>query len=119
MNAIFVTGRLVVDPQVRPVSGTMKVATVAIAVQDVGKKQTVSYFDVDFWNKTAELVGKYFIKGSTISLQGKLKQDSYVDKKTNQTVKKVKIVADQILNLPQQTNNVETDDVEVEEGVSF
>lgn len=118
MNQVFITGKLVADPQVRPVSNNMKVATFSIAVPDGGKKNTTSFFDVDAWNKTAELVGQYFTKGQTISIQGKLRQDSYVDKKTNQTVKKLKIVADQILNLPQ-LQPQETSTAPEEEEVAF
>lgn len=119
MNQVFVTGKLVADPQVRNLANNMKVTTFSVAVADGGKKQTTSFFDVDAWNKTAELIGKYFTKGQSISLQGKLRQDSYVDKKTNQTVKKVKIVVDQVLNLPQFPVQDEVEQVQVEEEVAF
>lgn len=107
MNNVFISGKLVTDPQVRP-AGQYKVASVSIAVTDMGKKQSTSFFDVEAWNKTAEMLGQYFVKGKTISLQGKLKQDSYTDQKTNQTVKKVKIVVDSILNLPQNDSSENT-----------
>lgn len=122
MNHVFVSGKLVSDPVVRVVSGDMKVAGFSIAIKDAGKRGTTSFFDVDCWNKTAELVGKNFVKGNTISLVGKLKQDSYQDKKTNATVKKVKIVADSIINLPQAdvvNEYVNNDEVEVGSGETY
>lgn len=119
MNNVFISGKLVSDPQVRP-AGQYKVAGFSIAVTDAGKKQSTSFFDVEAWNKTAEMIGQYFVKGRTISLQGKLKQDSYTDQKTNQTVKKVKIVVDSILNLPQGENSfVENQNAPVEEPLRF
>lgn len=124
MNNVYLSGRLTSDPNTRP-AGQYKVSTFGLAVQDAGKKQTVSFFDVEAWQKSAELVGKYFVKGDTLSLQGKLKMDSYTDKKTNQNVKKVKIVVDEILNLPREKDVVNTDqnqdehEIEVGDPVQF
>lgn len=98
MNEVFISGKLVSDPVVRIVGGSMKVATTSIAVKDGGKKETTSFYDVDFWQKSAELVGSYFVKGNQISLRGHLKQDTY--EKDGKKVSRVKIVADEILNLP-------------------
>lgn len=100
MNNVFLSGNCVADPNVRTVGGgSMKVGTVSIAVKDAGKKNTTSYFDLEFWNKTAELLGQHYFKGKQIAIAGKLKQESYQNKE-GKAVKNIKVVCDEILNLP-------------------
>jgi len=99
MNVVFVSGNLVKDPEVRVVGTNLKVATVGVAVKDRGKKNTVSFFDIDFWNQSAELIGQHYVKGQQISVRGVLKQESY-NNKEGVKINKVKIISDEILNLP-------------------
>ena len=100
MNEVYVSGNLVADPTVQVV-GEYKVCRVGIVVNDKGKKKTSSLFNVDIWNKAAELVGQFYVKGQLLSIRGSLKQESY--EKDGKKVSVVKIISNEILNLPNRT----------------
>lgn len=100
MNNIYLSGNLVSDPNVRLVGDKMKVANVALAVKDAGKKNTTSFIELTAWNKTADLLMQYFVKGQSLAVAGVVKQEKWVDKKTEKEVSKVVVIVNEILNLP-------------------
>lgn len=115
MNNVFISGNLVADPAVRVVGSNLKVCSVSVGVKDrvgKGKPATTSFFDLEMWNKTAELVGQYFVKGQTLSVVGALKQESYTNKKGEQ-VKRIKITVDEIINLPSSKSAPQPQEVNV------
>jgi single-strand DNA-binding protein len=60
------------------------------------KVETVHFFDIVAWAKTAELVSQYCKKGSLVLVDGKLTQERWDDKNTGKKMSKVKIVAERI-----------------------
>jgi single-strand DNA-binding protein len=60
------------------------------------KVETVHFFDIVAWAKTAELVSQYCKKGSLVLVDGKLSQERWDDKNTGKKMSKVKIVAERI-----------------------
>ncbi len=73
-------GNLTKDPEVKTTATGKKVATFALAIND-GKDQNgaevVQYFNLNAWDKTAELIEKYVKKGHKIMASGKLKNRSW------------------------------------------
>jgi len=59
----------------------------------------ILFFDVEAWDKAAELISEYFSKGSPIHLVGRLKQDRWQDDNGNQR-SRVKVVVQSIQFLP-------------------
>lgn len=108
MNQVVLTGRLVSDPVSRKIGDSRKVANFSIAVEDrTGpntKEKSVSFIDICAWGKTADIILENFAKGSMLAIAGYLKQDSYTDRNGNE-VKKVQIVANEILNIPRKSNS--------------
>lgn len=100
MNIVIIKGNTTRDPELRYTPNGTAICSVGVAVNErwtdkSGEKQErVSFFDVEFWNKTAETVAQYFRKGKPILIQGKLRQDTWEDKQTGQKRSKVKIIAD-------------------------
>lgn len=81
MNVIILTGRITKDLELRETTSGTKVLQFNIAVQRDYKNKDGIY-DADFincqaFNKTAEMISKYFKKGSRIGVQGKLQNNNY------------------------------------------
>lgn len=78
MNKVVLMGRMTADPDVRQ-AGETQVVNFTIAVNSRRKEQE---HNADFprcvaFGKTAELIGKYFHKGSQICVSGHLQTGSY------------------------------------------
>lgn len=78
MNKVVLMGRLTRDPEIRQ-AGETQVCSFTIAVNRRKKEQE---HDADFprcvaFGKTAELIGKYFYKGSQICVSGHIQTGSY------------------------------------------
>lgn len=77
MNSIVLSGRLTRDPELRHTSGGDAVCNMRLAVDRAGGKTDDGYgagfFDVQCWNRQAELAAQYLTKGSRVAFQGELR----------------------------------------------
>lgn len=102
-NRVVLVGNLTRDPELRSTPSGATVAAIGLAVNERRKDQggnwieETSFFDVDVWNRSAEVLRDYTTKGSPILVEGRLKQDVW--EQDGQKRYKVKIVADRILLL--------------------
>ena len=98
LNSILIEGNLVRDPESVELANGSKAAVFTVATnryfsQDNEKKSEVSFFDVEAWNRTADLCLKTLAKGWGVRVVGRLKQDRWTDKEgRNQS--KVKIIGE-------------------------
>ena len=81
MNKVFLIGRMVKDPELRytPGSGTA-VTTLTLAVDKYNtatKQKEADFINVVVWNKTAENVANYMVKGSQLAVSGRIQTRSY------------------------------------------
>jgi single-strand DNA-binding protein len=74
---VFVSGRLTRDPELRQ-AGEHTIATLSIAENYAREK--VNYYEIEVWNKQAEIAGKHLGKGSLIQVSGNLVTDKYTRK---------------------------------------
>lgn len=86
MNKVLVTGRMVKDATIND-TGNTKIAKFTVATQRNFKDKDGKY-GADFpmctaFGKTAELIEKYFHKGSQIGVIGRINTGSYTDKNGN------------------------------------
>lgn len=86
-NVIALTGRLTSDIEVKTFDSGDRSTSFSLAVQRNFKNKNGEY-DADFiprkaWNGTADILQKYFKKGSMVPVTGELRQDKYVDKDGN------------------------------------
>ena len=79
LNKVILGGRLTTDPELRQTSGGVSTLSVSIAYNSPNKNAETQYFDLVFWRAAAELVAKYFRKGSNICVVGSLKNRSWTD----------------------------------------
>lgn len=80
MNRVWITGRLVKDPELtKTVKGTpncqFSLAVNRPVIRD-GKKE-VDFINCIVWNKMAESLTKYQKKGNLLGIQGQFRTDTY------------------------------------------
>lgn len=75
INKIILVGNVGKDPQVREVNGK-KVATFSLAVKDRVTDET-EWFNVEVWEKKAEVVERYVAKGMLLYVEGRLRTRKY------------------------------------------
>jgi single-strand DNA-binding protein len=80
MNTVSLIGRLTADPELRYFETGKSVAKFSIAVNRT--KEETDFFDVEAWEKTAEVAGQYCRKGSQVGISGSLVQERWRDKTT-------------------------------------
>jgi len=96
MNKVIVSGNLTKEPELRYLPDGTAVGSFSIAVNEKYKdKETVSFFDVTVWGKTAENCGQYIFKGSKVLIEGRLKQESWEDKEGKKQYR-IKIIAQRV-----------------------
>lgn len=80
-NKVIIAGRLTLDPELKTTTAGVSVTSFPVAVNRQTKSgQSVDFFDVTAWRSIAEFVTKYFRKGSSICVVGRLATRSWVDR---------------------------------------
>lgn len=85
MNSVQLVGRLVRDPEVRYTNGDNQIAVARFTVACNRKYKKDGEQDADFisciaFGKTSEFIERYFQKGSSIGLNGRIQTGSYTNK---------------------------------------
>lgn len=110
-NSVILIGRLTVDPQRKYTQTGKEIAEFSIANNyyiSTKKTTEVNYFDVVAFDKLAETVNKYLIKGKQVLISGTLRQERWQDKNTNSTKSKIRIIMQsmQMLADKKESNNI-------------
>ena len=85
LNKVIMGGRLTADPELKQTPSGVSVCTFSIAVnrrfssKDSSQQTQADFFNVTAWRATAELVSKYFRKGSSICVIGSLQNRTWTD----------------------------------------
>jgi len=103
MNIIILRGHLGQDPQIKFFDTGKSVATCSLAVTNVYTK-TTTWFNLEVWGKTGEVLANYAKKGSHILVQGSVKIEDYT---TKDGVKKqtIKVVVNELNLLDKKGEN--------------
>jgi len=101
LNRVLLMGNLTRDPEIRYTPSGMAVASFGLAVNRRFRDKTsgemreeVTFVDIDFFGKQAELAGQYLAKGRPLFVEGRLKLDQWEDRATGQKRSKLKVVGD-------------------------
>jgi len=94
MNTVSLIGRLTADPEMRYLDSGKAIASFSIAITRT--RDESDFFDVQAWDKTAEVIVQYCKKGSQIGIEGRLKQERWKDRESGNNRSKVIIVANRI-----------------------
>lgn len=85
INKAIIGGRLTADPELKTTQNGVSVTSFSIAVKRQYNKgeQITDFVDAVAWRNTAELVCKYFRKGSSICVVGEVQTRNFEDKNGN------------------------------------
>ena len=78
LNSINLVGRATKDADQRTTKDGKSITTVSMANNGYGDR--VSYFDIVFFDKTAETAAKYISKGKQFAISGEIQQRKWEDK---------------------------------------
>lgn len=98
LNCVAIIGRLTATPELKKTQSGTSVCSFTVAVNrrfKKGEETEADFIDCVAWKATAEFLCKYFEKGSTIAVSGRLQTRNYEDK-NGRKIKVTEIVADDI-----------------------
>jgi single-strand DNA-binding protein len=86
VNKVSLVGRAGMDPEVKYFDSGKQVCKFTIAVnrRTSNKDEPPDWFDLEMWDKTADVAGKYVKKGSLVGITGSLIFDRWQDKSTGE-----------------------------------
>ena len=107
LNKVMIVGNLTRDPEVRQVANGKTLADLGLAVRQAGNggrddpPPEPVFVDVVVWDRMAENASQYLSKGSAVLIEGRLQMDSWQDKESGKTRRKLKIAGERMrfLNL--------------------
>lgn len=96
MNRVCLIGRLTSKPELRYTTSNIACTNITVAIdRNYGEEKKADFINIVVWRKQAENVCKYLDKGSLVSVEGRLQQNSYEDRDGNRRYK-LDVVADNI-----------------------
>ena len=83
-NKVILGGRLTADPELKQTPNGVPVVSFSIAVNrryqsKENAQQQTDFFNVTAWRATAEVVSRYFHKGSSICIVGSIQNRTWTD----------------------------------------
>lgn len=108
-NRVILVGNLTKDVELRHIPSGTAVTDISLAVNERVKKNDqwvdeANYFDVTLWGRTAEVAAMYLSKGSSVLIEGRLKQDKW-EQEDGQKRSKVKIIGERMQMLGGKSGN--------------
>ncbi len=105
-NRVVLVGNLTKDVELRYIPSGTAVTDISLAVNERVKKNDqwvdeANFFDVTLWGRTAEIAGEYLSKGSSVLIEGRLKQDRW--EQEGQKRSKVKVIGERMQMLGTRT----------------
>ena len=82
LNKWIGMGRLTADPETRRTPAGMQVVKFTVAIDRIPDKngeKKADFISCTAFNKTAEIVSRYFSKGKMIAVEGNLQNNNYTD----------------------------------------
>ena len=102
MNKVFLIGRITKEVELRHSQKGVANVSFTLAVdrqfKDANGEKLTDFINCVAWNKQAEFLAKYVIKGNMLAIDGRLQTRSYVNQQ-NQTVYVTEVICDSLQNL--------------------
>lgn len=105
LNKVTIIGNLGRDPEMRYTPSGSPVTSFSVAVSRNWKtpegesREETEWFNVECWNKLAEITNQYLSKGKQVYLEGRQKTDTWDDKNTGEKKYRTKLVANEMVML--------------------
>lgn len=115
VNKVFLLGRLGKDPEVKYLDNNRAVANFTLATNEVfldksgNKVEQTDWHNIEMWDALAKNAEKVLKKGRTVFIEGKIKNDTWVDKEGNKrTTMRIRALQFQVVSSPSPNNNEHT-----------
>ncbi len=112
VNKVFLLGRLGKDPEVKYLDNNRAVANFTMATNEVyidksgNKVEQTDWHNIEMWDALAKNAEKVLKKGRTVFIEGKIKNDNWVDKDGNKrTSIRIRALQFQVINSPNNNSN--------------
>ncbi len=110
-NRVIIGGRLTKKPELLSIANSENsVSNFCVAVTRAFKidgQPDADFFNCTAFNKTAEFISKYFDKGSSIMLEGRLQQRSYTNR-DNQKVWTTEVIVSNVYFVDSKSDRLAT-----------
>lgn len=99
-NKVMLMGNLTRDPEIRYTPKGTAVTEIGLAVNRVystetgEKREEVTFVDITFWGRQAEIIQQYCKKGRPLFVEGRLQLDTWDDKQTGQKRSRLRVVGE-------------------------
>ncbi len=99
-NRVYLIGNLVQDLELKNIGSNNKAANFVMAINrhwtgpEGQKGEEVSFIDCVSFGKKAEIMCKYLSKGRKIFVEGRLKQDKWIDKTTEKQQSRIRVIVE-------------------------
>jgi len=100
LNKVMLIGNLTRDPEIKQTPKGTVIAELGMAINRKWKdeagepREEVTFIDVSFFGKTAEVLGKWLKKGSPLYVEGRLKLDQWEDSESGKTRSKLRVIGE-------------------------
>lgn len=101
LNKLQLIGNLTRDPELRHTPKGTALTEISLAINrqwtnEQGQKQEeVTFVELTFWGRTAEVAAAHLSKGVPIFVEGRLTLDTWIDKDTGKNRSKLKVIGEQ------------------------
>ena len=95
LNKIIIMGRIVRAPELRYTQSQKPVVSFTLACDRDGQEKQTDFIDCVAWNKTAEFVDQWFVKGQMAIAEGRLQIRDWTDRDGNKR-RQAEIVCDRV-----------------------
>ena len=82
LNAVHLVGRAGREPDVKYFESGKVVCNFTLAVNRLSRDSDPDWFDVEVWDRTAQVAADYVSKGSLVGITGTLRFDHWTDRNT-------------------------------------
>ena len=95
LNKEILGGRLTADPELKQTPQGVSVTSFSVAVNRRGKEQQTDFINCVAWRQTAEIICKFFRKGSSICIVGNIQVTTWNDNNGNKRYA-TEVIADEV-----------------------
>ncbi|MBO4620683.1 MAG: single-stranded DNA-binding protein [Victivallales bacterium] len=102
VNKVFLIGNLTAEPEIRQLPSGDTIASFSLAMNRRytnarGEQvEDTTFVEIDAFSRLADIIRQFVHKGDPLFVEGRLRQDRWVDKQTNQQRSRLKVVADNL-----------------------
>ena len=95
LNKVILGGRLTADPELKQTPQGVSVTSFSVAVNRRGKDAQTDFINCIAWRQTAEIICKFFRKGSSICIVGNIQVRTWNDNNGNKRYA-TEVIADEV-----------------------